>query len=186
MKIYTKSGDGGETGLFGGARVRKSDPRVEAYGEVDEANATIGVARAALTDGELDAELERVQSELFTIGAELASPHGARARGTLPAIDPGWATRLEQAMDRWDATLPELRAFVLPGGTPGAAALQLARCVCRRAERQVVSLAAQAEVDPNALVYLNRLSDLLFVAARIANLRAGRAETNWDPKGAGR
>jgi len=183
MKIYTKSGDGGETGLFGGDRVRKSDPRVAAYGEVDEANATIGAARAVLGDAELDAELGRVQSELFTIGAELATPHAARARGTLPAIDPAWATRLEQVMDRWEATLPELRAFVLPGGTPGAAALHLARCVCRRAERQVVSLASQVEVDPNALIYLNRLSDLLFVAARIANLRAGRAETSWEPKG---
>jgi cob(I)alamin adenosyltransferase len=183
MKIYTKSGDGGETGLFGGDRVRKSDPRVEAYGEVDEANATVGAARAALSDAELDAELARIQAELFTIGAELASPHGGRARGTLPAIDPAWATRLEQAMDRWDATLPELRAFVLPGGTAGAAALHLARCVCRRAERQVVALAAQVEVDPNALVYLNRLSDLLFVAARLANHRAGRAETSWAPRG---
>ena len=171
MKIYTKSGDGGETGLFGGDRVRKSDPRVEAYGEVDEANASIGTARAALTDPELD--------------AELASPHGAKSRGALPAIEPAWAIRLEQAMDGWDATLPELRAFVLPGGTPGAAALHHARCVCRRAERQVVALAAQVEVDPQALVYLNRLSDLLFVAARIANLRAGRAETCWVPKGSG-
>jgi cob(I)alamin adenosyltransferase len=182
MKIYTKSGDGGETSLFGGGRVRKSEGRVEAYGEVDEANAAVGVARAALGDAELDAELGRVQSELFAIGAELASPHGARARSAVPAIDPAWATRLEEAMDRWDATLPELRAFVLPGGTPGAAALHLARCVCRRAERRVVALAGEAEVDPLALVYLNRLSDFLFVAARVANLRAGRAETTWEPR----
>jgi cob(I)alamin adenosyltransferase len=182
MKIYTKSGDGGETGLFGGGRVRKSEPRVEAYGDVDEANAAIGAARAALSDPELDEELGRVQAELFTVGAELASPHGTAAHSAVPAIDPAWATRLEQAMDRWDAILPELRAFVLPGGTPGAAALHLARCVCRRAERQVVALAAQVEVDPNALVYLNRLSDLLFVAARVANLRAGRAETLWRPR----
>lgn len=182
MKIYTKSGDGGETGLFGGGRVRKCDPRVEAYGEVDEANGAVGAARAALSDPELDAELARVQSELFTIGAELATPHAARARGTLPAIDPAWAARLELAMDRWDATLPELRAFILPGGTPGAAALHLARCVCRRAERHVVSLAATVEVDANVIIYLNRLSDLLFVAARVANLRAGRAEIHWEPK----
>jgi cob(I)alamin adenosyltransferase len=181
MKIYTKSGDGGETGLFGGGRVRKSEPRVEAYGEVDEANAAIGAARAALADPELDDELGRIQSELFTIGAELASPHGARARSALPSIEAAWAARLEQAMDRWETTLPELRAFVLPGGTPGAAALHLARCVCRRAERRVVSLSALAEVDPEALVYLNRLSDLLFVAARVANQRAGRTETPWDP-----
>jgi cob(I)alamin adenosyltransferase len=182
MKIYTKSGDGGETGLFGGARVRKCDPRVEAYGEVDEANAAIGAARAALADPELDEELGRIQLELFTLGAELASPHGVAARSAVPAIDPAWATRLEQAMDRWDAALPELRAFILPGGTAGGAALHLARCVCRRAERHVVALAARVEVDPNALVYLNRLSDLLFLAARIANLRAGRAETTWVPR----
>jgi cob(I)alamin adenosyltransferase len=184
MKIYTKSGDGGETGLFGGDRVRKSDPRVAAYGEVDEANAAVGAARAALADLELDAELARIQSELFTLGAELATPHAARVHGKLPAVDPAWATRLEQAMDRWDATLPELRAFILPGGTPGAAALHLARCVCRRAERHVVSLSATVEVDPQVLVYLNRLSDLLFVAARIANLRAGWAEIHWESKGA--
>jgi cob(I)alamin adenosyltransferase len=186
MKIYTKSGDGGETGLFGGERVRKGDARVEAYGEVDEANAAIGTARAALGDPELDAELGRIQSELFTIGAELASPHGARSRGALPAIDPAWATRLEQAMDRWDAELPELRAFVLPGGTPAAAALHLARCVCRRAERRVASLSERVEVDPQALVYLNRLSDHLFVAARVANHRASRAEVPWVPAGARR
>ena len=182
MKIYTKSGDGGETGLFGGGRVRKSDVRVEAYGEVDEANAAVGAARTALADPELDAELARIQSELFTIGAELASPHGAKARSALPGIDPAWAARLEQDMDRWDAQLPELRAFVMPGGTPGASALHLARCVCRRAERRVVSLAAQVEIDGNALVYLNRLSDFLFVAARLANHRAGHAETAWVPR----
>jgi cob(I)alamin adenosyltransferase len=180
MKIYTKSGDRGETGLLGGGRVRKSDARVEAYGEVDEANAAIGVARAGLADPELDGELGLIQAELFSLGAELASPHGTAARSALPAIDPAWTTRLEQAMDRWDAALPELRAFILPGGSPGAAALHLARCVCRRAEREVVALAAQVEVDPNALVYLNRLSDYLFVAARVANLRAGRAEHAWE------
>ena len=181
MKIYTKSGDDGETGLLGGARVRKSDERVEAYGEVDETNAAIGAARAALSDPDLDAELGRVQTELFTLGAELASPHGARGRAAVPAVDPAWATRLEQAIDRWDASLPELRAFILPGGTAGAAALHLARCVCRRAERRVVALAARVEVDRSALVYLNRLSDYLFVAARVANLRAGRGETTWEP-----
>ena len=182
VKIYTKSGDGGETGLFGGGRVRKSDARVEAYGEVDEACAALGVARAALGDPELAAELARVQDELFCVGAELASPHGVPARAAVPRIEPRWAERLERAMDRWDAELPALHAFVLPAGTPGAAALHLARTVCRRAERRVVALAVQAEVDPAVLVYLNRLSDLLFVAARLANHRAGQAETHWDPK----
>lgn len=187
MKIYTKSGDGGETGLFGGGRVRKCDARVEAYGAVDEACAAIGLARAALAEGgradpELAGELGRIQDELFCVGAELATPHGVKARSVVPALEPGWAERLERAMDRWDAELPVLHQFVLPGGTRAAAALHLARAVCRRAERQVVSLAAGVEVDPLALVYLNRLSDLLFVAARLANHRAGQAETHWDPK----
>ena len=184
MKIYTKSGDGGETGLFGGGRVRKSDARVEAYGEVDEACAALGVARAALSDPELQAELARVQDELFCVGAELASPHGVKARSAVPPIEPRWAARLEEAMDRWDRELPVLHQFVLPGGTPAAAALHLARAVCRRAERRVVALAAQAELDANVLVYLNRLSDFLFVAARLANRRAGVAEHHWDPKAA--
>jgi len=184
MKIYTKSGDGGETGLFGGGRVRKCDERVVAYGEVDEANAALGVAREAVGDPELEAELARIQDELFCIGSELASPHGVKARAVVPAIEARWAERLEQAMDRWDAELPPLHQFVLPGGTRGAAALHQARAVCRRAERAAVALAAHAEVDKNVLVYLNRLSDLLFVAARLANRRAGRAELHWDPKAA--
>jgi cob(I)alamin adenosyltransferase len=183
MKIYTKSGDGGETGLFGGGRVRKCDARVEAYGEVDEANAALGLARAAVADPELEAELGRVQAELFTVGAELASPHGSRARSATPAVQAAWAERLEQAMDRWDAELPPLTSFVLPGGTAAASALHLARAICRRAERRVVALAAEVELDPNVIVYLNRLSDLLFVAARLANHRAGRAEITWDPRG---
>ena len=184
MKIYTKSGDGGETGLFGGGRVRKSDARVEAYGEVDEVNAAVGAAREAVADAELAAELARVQDELFCVGAVLASPPGAKARAAVPAVEARWAARLEQAMDRWDAELPPLRQFVLPGGTRAAAALHLARAVCRRAERRVVALAAHAEVDQEVLVYLNRLSDLLFVAARLANHRAGQAELPWDPRAA--
>jgi cob(I)alamin adenosyltransferase len=184
VKIYTKSGDGGETGLFGGGRVRKCDRRVEAYGEVDEACAALGVARAALADPELEAELARVQDELFCVGAELASPHGVKARSVVPPVLPRWAERLEQSMDRWDQELPVLHQFVLPGGAPGAAALHLARAVCRRAERRVVALAAEVEVDANVLVYLNRLSDFLFVAARVANVRAGRPELHWDPRAA--
>jgi cob(I)alamin adenosyltransferase len=184
VKIYTKSGDGGETGLFGGGRVRKCDARVEAYGEVDEACAALGVARAALADEELTAALARVQDELFCVGAELASPHGVKARSAVPRIEPRWAERLEQAMDRWDTQLPTLHQFVLPGGTAGAAALHQARAVCRRAERRVVALAAQVELDPAVLIYLNRLSDFLFIAARLANHRAGQAETHWDPRAA--
>lgn len=181
MKIYTKTGDQGETGLFGGPRVRKSDPRVEAYGEADELNATIGVARAIVEDPEIDRQLALVQDELFAVGAELATPADAKARGAIPPVDPAWTARLEAAMDAWDAELPPLRQFVLPGGTRTAAALHVARCVCRRAERRVVALAAEAEVSPEALAYLNRLSDFLFVAARLANHRARKDETAWDP-----
>jgi len=183
MKIYTKTGDGGETGLFGGDRVPKSDGRVDAYGEIDETNAAVGAARAALEDAELAEELGRVQAELLAVGAELATPHGQRARAAVPAVDPAWTARMERAIDRWDQELPALHQFVLPGGTPAAAALHLARTVCRRAERRVVALAAAAEVDAGVLPYLNRLSDLLFVAARLANHRGGRTETLWDPKG---
>ncbi|WP_242337828.1 MULTISPECIES: cob(I)yrinic acid a,c-diamide adenosyltransferase [Anaeromyxobacter] len=181
MKIYTKSGDRGETGLFGGPRVRKSDARVDAYGEVDELNAAVGSVRAIVEDPEIDAQLARVQHELFCVGAELATPHEAKARSAIPPIAPAWTARLEAAIDAFDAALPPLRQFVLPGGTRTAAALHLARCVCRRAERRVVALAAEVEVAPEALAYLNRLSDFLFVAARVANARARRDETIWDP-----
>jgi cob(I)alamin adenosyltransferase len=181
VKIYTKTGDSGETGLFGGPRVRKSDARVEAYGDVDELNAAIGAARALVEDPEIDAQLARVQEELFCVGAELATPHGAKARSAIPPVDAAWAARLEQAMDGWDAELPALSRFVLPGGTRTAAALHVARTVCRRAERRVVSLAAEVELEPVVLAYLNRLSDFLFVAARVANHRARKEEPLWDP-----
>jgi cob(I)alamin adenosyltransferase len=181
MKIYTKTGDRGETSLFGGGRVGKDHLRVEAYGAVDEANAVVGMARAAGLDPELDGELARIQAELFTVGADLATPHGVRARSAVPPVDPDWAQRLEQAIDRWEAELPPLRTFVLPGGAPAAAALHQARCVVRRAERRVVTLAAHEEVEGQVLIYLNRLSDLLFLAARLANHRAGRAEAPWEP-----
>ena len=182
MKIYTKTGDGGETGLFGGPRVKKSDARVDAYGEVDELNAAVGAVRALVEDPEIDRELARIQEELFCVGAELATPHGTKARSAIPAVEASWAARLEQAIDAWDAELPALTRFVLPGGTRTAAALHLARTVCRRAERRAVALADGAEVDPAVLVYLNRLSDFLFVAARIANHRARREEPLWEPR----
>jgi cob(I)alamin adenosyltransferase len=182
VKIYTKTGDGGETGLFGGPRVSKHDARVEAYGEVDELNAAIGVVRAGVEDPELERELARIQHELFCVGAELATPHEARARSAIPPVRAAWTERLEEAMDRWDEELPALRQFVLPGGTRTGAALHLARCVCRRAERRVVALARDVAVLPEALAYLNRLSDFLFVAARVANHRARRAEIAWEPE----
>jgi cob(I)alamin adenosyltransferase len=181
VKIYTKTGDRGDTGLFGGPRVKKSDPRVEAYGDVDELNASLGVVRAIVEDPELDAELGRIQSELFCVGAELATPHDAKAHSAIPPVDPAWTARLERAIDAWSAEVPPLTRFVLPGGTRTAAALHVARTVCRRAERRAVSLAAEVEVAAELLAYLNRLSDLLFAAARLANHRASRDEPTWDP-----
>jgi cob(I)alamin adenosyltransferase len=181
MKIYTKSGDAGETGLFGGPRVGKDDARVEAYGEVDELNAALGVARARGGDAELEALLAATQDHLFTVGAELATPAGAKARSVLRPVDPAWTAELESAIDRFEAELPPLRQFVLPGGSPLAAALHLARAVCRRAERRVVTLHHREPVAAELLAYVNRLSDFLFVAARIANHRAGVAEHVWAP-----
>lgn len=181
VKIYTKTGDRGETSLFGGPRVRKSDPRVEAYGDVDELNAAVGAARALVEDPEIDGELGKIQAELFCAGAELATPHGAKARSAIPPFDPAWTARLERAIDAWEPELPPLTRFVLPGGTRTASALHLARTICRRAERRAVLLAAEVEVDPSVLAYLNRLSDFLFVAARLANRRARRDEPLWDP-----
>lgn len=177
MKIYTKTGDAGETSLFDQTRVRKSDPRVDAYGEVDELNASLGVARASGVDAEVSAVLEHVQQSLFALGARLADP-AARiaARVTKATITEADVIRLEDAIDRWEAELPPLRAFILPGGSPAGAALHLARTVCRRAERRAVTLDG---VEPVLLVYLNRLSDLLFVMARLVNHRAQVAEVEW-------
>jgi cob(I)alamin adenosyltransferase len=182
MKIYTKTGDGGETSLFGGGRVPKDDARVEAYGAVDELNAAVGVTRSLSPDPEIEADLARIQSELFSVGAELATPHETKAHDAIPAVDAGWALALERQMDRWDEELPPLTSFVLPGGSRLAAALHVARATCRRAERRAVALSHLAAIDPAVVVYLNRLSDFLFEAARIANLRAGVAETPWQPR----
>jgi cob(I)alamin adenosyltransferase len=182
MKIYTKTGDAGETALFGGDRVQKDHARVEAYGEVDELNATVGWARAALEDPELDGELGRVQDRLFAVGADLATPPETRVRRMVPPVEAAWVEDLERAIDRWDAEIPALTRFVLPGGSRAAAALHLARCVCRRAERRAVALQRLTAGNPQIIVYLNRLSDFLFVAARVANHRAGVTEVEWDPE----
>jgi cob(I)alamin adenosyltransferase len=182
MKIYTKTGDGGETGLFGGARVGKDDLRVEAYGSVDELNAALGASRALRPDPEVDEVLARAQAALFAVGAELATPRESRGHGAVPPVEAAWAVELERRMDLWDAELPALTAFVLPGGTPAAASLHVARAACRRAERRAVALARTVPVDPQVVVYLNRLSDCLFVAARLANRRAGVAEPLWSPR----
>jgi cob(I)alamin adenosyltransferase len=181
MRIYTKTGDAGETGLFGGTRVSKDDARVEAYGEVDELNAALGAARARGLDTEVDGILAAVQDQLFTVGAELATPPGARVRSAVPPVAPDWIAALEASIDRFQAELPPLRNFILPGGGRAGADLHLARAICRRAERRAVALHRREPVAPEVLVFLNRLSDFLFVAARLANHRAGAAEVVWDP-----
>ena len=181
MRIYTKTGDAGETGLFGGPRVPKDDVRVEAYGDVDELNAALGAARARGMDPEIDALLAAVQDHLFTVGAELATPPGARAHSVVPPVAPAWIAALEESIDRFQAELPPLRNFILPGGSAPGADLHLARAVCRRAERRVVALHRREPVAPEVLSFLNRLSDFLFVAARVANHRARAPEVAWVP-----
>ncbi|MFI5315053.1 MAG: cob(I)yrinic acid a,c-diamide adenosyltransferase [Myxococcota bacterium] len=182
MKIYTRGGDAGETSLFGGERVSKSAPRVSAYGEVDELNSVVGVARAELAHPDLSAMLETIQSSLFDLGGELATPGAAerQARGKGgPRIAESDVTELERWIDQLETELEPLRNFILPGGARAAALLHLARTVCRRAERGVISLAAREAIDPLLVRYLNRLSDFLFVMARAVNRRAGVAEPQW-------
>jgi cob(I)alamin adenosyltransferase len=178
MKIYTKTGDAGDTSLFDGTRVRKDDARVDAYGEVDELNAWLGLARASRLDAGLDAALTHIQRDLFALGAQLADPADRlAARVTKAVIGDADVERLEQLIDQLETELPPLRRFILAGGTPAGAALHVARTVCRRAERRMVAL--QPPIDPVLVRYVNRLSDLLFVLARTANHRGGLAETEW-------
>jgi cob(I)alamin adenosyltransferase len=179
MKIYTRTGDDGTTGLFGGARVKKNDARVEAYGTVDEANAAIGMARATGLEAAMDALLASIQDDLFTVGAELACAPGKEGKLRLQLIGAEDAVRLERAIDDAETGLAALRSFVLPAGSAGAAALHFARCVVRRAERRALDAAAQDNVRHELLVYLNRLSDLLFVLARKANHLTGTGDVPW-------
>jgi cob(I)alamin adenosyltransferase len=181
MRIYTKTGDTGDTGLFGGGRVAKDHHRVGAYGDVDELNSAIGVARSTAPAGLFDTELEAIQRDLFALGGHLATPDPAKVRAALEKAELSLerVTAFERAMDAADQELPPLRAFILPAGAPKAAALHLARTVCRRAERSVVGLARESAVPDLFLVYLNRLSDYLFTLARLANHRAGRSEAIW-------
>ncbi|MCA9721070.1 MAG: cob(I)yrinic acid a,c-diamide adenosyltransferase [Gemmatimonadetes bacterium] len=181
MKIYTRTGDAGGTGLFGGGRVAKDHPRVAAYGDVDELNSCLGVVRATEPVAFFDDLLETIQRDLFAIGGHLATPDPEKVREALARaeLSPARVTEFEHAMDAADTELPPLKAFVLPGGTPKAAALHVARTVCRRAERSVVALAGSEEVPELFLVYLNRLSDLLFTLARLANHRAGVGDVVW-------
>lgn len=190
MKIYTRGGDEGETGLFGGTRVPKSDPRVQAYGAVDELNAAVGFALALDRDAEEGPVLpaDRVadlQEDLFAVGARLAAadPERAERRGLIPPLEDGRVSELEDWIDEMDASLPELDAFVLPGGTAAGAQLHVARTVCRRAERRVVALAEEhPELRERIVPYINRLSDLLFTLARWTNRQQGRRERRWLPQ----
>ena len=181
IKIYTKTGDGGDTGLFGGGRVPKDHPRVEAYGAVDELNAVLGMARSVEMMPRIDEVLAPVQRDLFALGALLATPDHEKMREQLDKarIGDSRIAQLERAIDDGEAELEPLKAFILPGGTPKAAALHVARTTCRRAERAVISLQREAEIPQVVIVYLNRLSDLLFVLARVANKRAGAGEVTW-------
>jgi cob(I)alamin adenosyltransferase len=178
MKIYTRTGDDGTTGLLGAARVPKHDARVEAYGSVDELNAAIGVARALDTGRLVDADLEAIQAALFQVGAELATAD-AKMLEKLARVSDGDVASLEGLIDRLEADLPPLTKFVLPGGSPLAAQLHFARTVCRRAERRVTALAGREAVEARLVRWLNRLADLLFVMARWVNRREGAAETTW-------
>jgi len=186
VKIYTKTGDSGDTGLYGGVRVSKADPRVATYGDVDELNAWLGFARASLGHGgeaaELAGMLEQIQRDLFAVGSRLADPSRKIAsRVAKAAVGASEIERLEGWIDALEASLPPLRRFILAGGSPGGAALHVARTTCRRAERAMVALRAADEgaFEADLLVYVNRLSDLLFVMARAANQRAGTPEIEW-------
>lgn len=196
MKIYTRTGDEGTTGLFGGDRVTKDDPRIAAYGTVDETNAVLGMARAHLRSddlsdvpadapfgGTLDDVLRRIQEELFTVGADLATPVGSKP--VVPRVEAAHVEQIEAEIDVFQEELPDLKQFILPGGAPGGATLHAARTTCRRAERLAVRAEREAEgtINHQALVYLNRLSDLFFVLARWANHRIGEREDRWTPDG---
>ena len=181
MKIYTKTGDDGTTGLLGPGRVGKDDPRIDSYGTVDELNAVLGLARAAGgLDQDADTLLARIQNDLFAVGAALADPDPTGKFHN--AVAEGYAQRLETEIDRLEAELPPLTQFILPGGSPAASQLHLARTICRRAERLVVHLGRRPETDVplHLIAYLNRLSDFLFVLARVVNHRAGVADTPWS------
>jgi len=180
-RIYTRTGDAGDTGLFGGRRVPKNDPRVAAYGAVDELNAVLGVARAADPPERIGPVLDALQHYLFDVGSELATPPEAAsaAKAHASCVTAEWVAALEREIDRFEDALPPLRAFILPGGTPAAAALHLARTVARRAERDIITLAERESLNPELLKFVNRLSDLLYVLARAANHDAGRPDVEW-------
>ena len=181
MKIYTKTGDNGETSLFAGGRVSKDVARVEAYGTVDELNACLGMVCAQLSDDDVLACLRRLQTELFDLGADLATPLTAISRKEIPRAREEQTLRLEEWIDQYSEGLPALTQFILPSGSLPGTTLHFARTVCRRAERQVVALSREEEINLEIIRYLNRLSDLLFVLARVVNQRAQIPETIWQP-----
>ncbi|HXH12313.1 MAG TPA: cob(I)yrinic acid a,c-diamide adenosyltransferase [Alphaproteobacteria bacterium] len=181
MKIYTKTGDQGDTSLFAGGRVSKEAPRVEAYGTVDELNACLGMICAQLSDGEVLDCLRRIQMELFDVGSDLATPTAATTRKLIPRIRAEQTLRLEQWIDRYEKELSPLTRFILPSGSLAGATLHFARTVCRRAERRVVALSKVETINLELIRYLNRLSDLLFVLARLVNQRAQMPEIVWEP-----
>jgi cob(I)alamin adenosyltransferase len=185
MKIYTRGGDGGETGLFGGGRVSKSHARVEAFGTVDELNASLGVAEGTVDDDWIRERLRQLQHDLFNLGSSLATPGAADggARPATPSLPNHRVPEMEGWIDAATEETPPLTAFILPGGSPGAAALHLARTVCRRAERAVVRLYLEEPVEDGVLQYLNRVSDLLFALARMENHRAGVPDVLWEQGG---
>jgi cob(I)alamin adenosyltransferase len=178
MKIYTRTGDDGSTGLYGGGRVAKCDLRIEAFGIVDELNAQLGVVRALPLPKGFDEVLSILQNRMFDLGAELATPDAAR-HGT-DSLQDAHVARVEDWIDHFEAGLAPLRTFILPGGSPAAAGLHLARCVCRHAERQMVALAQVAVVRETVLKYMNRVGDLLFVMARTANAEFGQSDVPWN------
>jgi cob(I)alamin adenosyltransferase len=185
MKIYTKTGDKGDTSLVGGERVSKGSPRIDAYGSVDELNAHLGQIRSSRPDDTLDSILKTVQGLLFILGADLAAPRPTKAQ-SVPRISMEDVAVLERAIDKLEVGLEPLKSFILPGGAPVAAQIHIARTVCRRAERALVRLAGEEQVGSEPVIFLNRLSDLLFVMARYANARAGVTDIPWISPGANR
>lgn len=181
MKLYTRTGDDGTTGLYGGGRISKTSLRINSIGDIDELNAAIGVARSHAGRDSLDVTLGKVQNWLFDLGSELASPDGTKSREIV--ITDGHVQALEQSIDVLTESLPPLKAFIVPGGCPLAAHLHLARCICRRAERTVIELSCEEEVRIEVRLFLNRLSDWLFVAARTANVAHDVMDTEWRYSG---
>ena len=183
MKIYTRHGDTGQTTLFDGRRVAKNNLRIDTYGTVDELNSALGLAIAFCKDVAINAALARIQHQLFDLGADLATPLDSPSQKKVPRVGENESRWLEEQIDLATAELPPLKEFILPGGSTAAAQLHAARTICRRGERLLVTLMEQENLGPGPLMYLNRLSDYLFVAARLANKRAGSGDVPWQPQG---